>query len=121
MSRATRLADHIERTVTGPMWHGPALSENLEGVREDQARAHPLPDAHSIWELVLHITVWCDIARHRAAAPGGNGGRRSGPRTGLSDTAVRPAVRVSLRMGARERTDGREPSPARGRCQTAGR
>jgi uncharacterized damage-inducible protein DinB len=65
MSRATRLADHIERTVTGPMWHGPALLELVKGVACDQALARPLPDAHTIWEIVLHITAWCNIARQR--------------------------------------------------------
>jgi hypothetical protein len=65
MSRATRLADHIERTLTGPMWHGPALLELLKGVACDQALARPLPDAHTIWEIVLHVTAWCDIARQR--------------------------------------------------------
>ena len=65
MSRATRLANHIERTVTGPMWHGPALIEVLDGVSRDQALARPLVGAHTIWELVLHITAWCDIARQR--------------------------------------------------------
>jgi uncharacterized damage-inducible protein DinB len=65
MSRATGLADHIERTVTGPMWHGPALFDVLKGVSCDQALARPLPNAHSVWEIVLHITAWCDIARGR--------------------------------------------------------
>ena len=65
MSRATRLAKHIERTVTGPMWHGPALLDVLKGVACDQALARPLADAHTIWELVLHITAWCNIARQR--------------------------------------------------------
>jgi uncharacterized damage-inducible protein DinB len=65
MSRAIRLADHIERTVTGPMWHGPALLELLNGVACDRALARPLPDAHTIWELVLHVTAWCEIARQR--------------------------------------------------------
>jgi uncharacterized damage-inducible protein DinB len=65
MSRATRLADHIERTVTGPMWHGPALLEVLKGVACDHALARPLPDSHTIWEIVLHVTAWSDIARQR--------------------------------------------------------
>ena len=65
MSRAKRLAKHIERTVTGPMWHGPALVDVLEGVTADRARKRPVPGAHSIWELVLHITAWSDIARQR--------------------------------------------------------
>src|SRR4051812_5108416 len=65
MSRATRLGNHIERTVTGPMWHGPALAEVLDGVDAVTASAHPIPGAHSIWEIVLHVTAWADIARQR--------------------------------------------------------
>ena len=65
MGRATGLADHIERTVTGPMWHGPALVDVLQGVTCDRALARPLADTHTIWEIVLHITAWCDIARQR--------------------------------------------------------
>jgi uncharacterized damage-inducible protein DinB len=65
MSRTTRLANHIERTVDGPMWHGPALLELLSGVPLETARARPLPGGHTIWELVLHITAWSDIARLR--------------------------------------------------------
>src|SRR5437762_2336414 len=65
MSRATRLANAIERTITGPMWHGPALAQVLEGVTHDGAAARPLPNAHSVWEIVLHVAVWADIARAR--------------------------------------------------------
>jgi uncharacterized damage-inducible protein DinB len=65
MSRASRLANHIERTVTGPMWHGPALAAVLDGVDAARARAHPIAGAHSIWEIVLHVTAWADIARQR--------------------------------------------------------
>ena len=64
MSRAKRLARQIERTVTGPMWHGPALVELLDGVTADAARTRAV-GAHSIWEIVLHITAWSEIARHR--------------------------------------------------------
>ena len=65
MSRATRLARHLERTVTGPMWHGPALTEVLGGVDAKRARTRPVAGAHSIWEIVLHVTAWADIARQR--------------------------------------------------------
>jgi uncharacterized damage-inducible protein DinB len=65
MSRATRLARQIERTVSGPMWHGPALTDVLDGVTHKHAGARPIASAHSIWELVLHITSWADIARDR--------------------------------------------------------
>ena len=65
MSRAMRLGNHIERTVTGPMWHGPALLEVLDGVDAARARARPIAGAHSIWEIVKHVTAWAEIARQR--------------------------------------------------------
>ena len=30
------------------------------------AAAHPIKNAHSIWELVLHIAAWDDVVRHHA-------------------------------------------------------
>jgi uncharacterized damage-inducible protein DinB len=65
MSRAKNLATHLEQTVTGPMWHGPALAQVLQAVTHDRAAMRPIPGAHSIWEIVLHIAVWAEIARAR--------------------------------------------------------
>jgi uncharacterized damage-inducible protein DinB len=66
MNAFTRqLANHLNRTVTGPMWHGPALNEVLDGLTPEAAAARPVAAAHSIWELVLHVTVWADIGRAR--------------------------------------------------------
>jgi uncharacterized damage-inducible protein DinB len=65
MARAANLAKRIERTFTGPMWHGPALTHVLEGVTADRAAARSVKDRHSIWEIVLHVTAWADIARRR--------------------------------------------------------
>jgi uncharacterized damage-inducible protein DinB len=65
MSRANDLAKHIERTVTGPMWHGPALAQVLQTVTHDRAAMRPIQGAHSVWELVLHVAVWAEIARAR--------------------------------------------------------
>ena len=47
------------------MWHGPALADLVGDVSADDAAAHPVPSAHSIWELVLHITAWTEIVRER--------------------------------------------------------
>ena len=65
MSRARNLATHIEQTVTGPMWHGPALAHVLQEVTHDRAAMRPIPGAHTIWEIVLHVAVWAEIARGR--------------------------------------------------------
>jgi uncharacterized damage-inducible protein DinB len=65
MSRGQRVAELIERSVSGPMWHGPALSDLIGDVNSEQAAAHPVDGAHSIWELVLHMTAWTEIVRER--------------------------------------------------------
>lgn len=65
MDEANELARALERTVAGPMWHGPALAELLSDVTAEQAASRPIPGAHSIWELVLHIAAWARIARER--------------------------------------------------------
>lgn len=68
MGAATQqLAGQIKRAFDGPMWHGPALAELLAGVSPEEAAAHPVPGAHSIWELALHLTAWAEIVRSRLA------------------------------------------------------
>jgi len=54
----SRIADQLRRAFDGSAWHGPSLLELLSGVDAATAAAKPLPNVHSIWELVLHITVW---------------------------------------------------------------
>ena len=50
------LADQIRRAFRGESWHGPAVLEVLAGVSAEDASAHPIAGAHSIWEIVLHLT-----------------------------------------------------------------
>ena len=66
MSEAARLADQIRRAFEGEAWHGDPLREILSGVNAAQASARPIPGAHTIWELVLHIAVWDRVAAARA-------------------------------------------------------
>jgi uncharacterized damage-inducible protein DinB len=61
------LARQLSQAFTGPVWHGPALAELLNDVTLSEARAHPLADGHSIAELVVHLTAWCEIAGRRLA------------------------------------------------------
>jgi uncharacterized damage-inducible protein DinB len=50
-----RLEEQLRRALEGEAWHGPSVLETLEGVSAEQAAAHPIAGAHSIWELVLHV------------------------------------------------------------------
>jgi uncharacterized damage-inducible protein DinB len=67
MSEAALIADQLRRAFDGSAWHGPALLELLEDVHAATAAARPIPDAHSIWELVLHIAAWDGAALSRLA------------------------------------------------------
>jgi len=67
MSETARIADQLRRAFHGDAWHGDSLLEILEGVTAAQAAARPVKHAHTIWELVLHITAWDNAVRRRLA------------------------------------------------------
>jgi uncharacterized damage-inducible protein DinB len=64
MSEVERILDQMDRAFSGDAWHGPPLKTVLEGLTAEDASNHAIADAHSIWELVLHITAWKIIVRH---------------------------------------------------------
>jgi uncharacterized damage-inducible protein DinB len=59
------IADQIGRAFRGESWHGPSVSEVLAGVSAEDAAAHPIPGAHSIWEIVLHLTAGYNLVLRR--------------------------------------------------------
>ncbi|MBZ5647144.1 MAG: DinB family protein [Acidobacteriia bacterium] len=59
------IQDNLRRSFEGDAWHGPAMMEILKGVSAKQAAARPIPNAHSIWELVLHVTTWQSVVVRR--------------------------------------------------------
>jgi uncharacterized damage-inducible protein DinB len=59
------IADQLNRAFDGEAWHGPALMEVLDGIDATTAAAHPIPGAHSIWELVLHLATWERVIARR--------------------------------------------------------
>jgi uncharacterized damage-inducible protein DinB len=65
MTEIERIVDQLNRAFDGEAWHGPSLLEILQGVTAEQAAARPFDEAHSIWELVLHIGAWTRAGRRR--------------------------------------------------------
>jgi uncharacterized damage-inducible protein DinB len=57
-SEAANIADQLRRAFDGSAWHGPALFEILADIDAATAAARPIANVHSIWELVMHISVW---------------------------------------------------------------
>ena len=61
-SECRRIADQLARAFAGDPWHGPPLCELVAGVTAQQAQTRPLVQAHSIWELVVHIDLYVNAA-----------------------------------------------------------
>ena len=60
-----RIRDQFRRSFDGEAWHGPSVLQLLNGITAQQAAAYPIPGAHSIWELTLHIAAWESACRRR--------------------------------------------------------
>lgn len=82
MTEIQHLRSALRQTLEGDAWHGPGLRELLDTVTAPMAAARPIPGAHSIWELVLHLRAWVTAMR----------GRIEGVRVRLSDEENFPAV-----------------------------
>jgi uncharacterized damage-inducible protein DinB len=65
-----RLEEQLRLAVEGEAWHGPSVLEAVAGVSAEQASSHPIPNAHSIWELVLHIGSDYALVLRRLAGDG---------------------------------------------------
>jgi len=65
MTLGERIAEQHRRAYHGEAWHGPAVFELLEGVSAAKAAERPIAKAHTIWEIVLHLTSWEAIVRSR--------------------------------------------------------
>jgi uncharacterized damage-inducible protein DinB len=82
MTEVERILDQMNRAYEGEAWHGSSLRETLAGVSAQQAMARPIPNGHSVWELVLHIAAWKAAVRRRL----------QGDRAALSDEEDWPPV-----------------------------
>jgi uncharacterized damage-inducible protein DinB len=60
-----KIIDQLNRAFWKEAWHGPAVMEILNAVSAQQASARPTPNAHTIWEIMLHIASWKNIVARR--------------------------------------------------------
>ena len=72
MPEIDRILAHYDEVLRGPSWHGDPMWQILEGISAETAAARPLPDAHTIWEIVMHMIFWEEVATERLM------GRRAG-------------------------------------------
>ena len=71
MSATQRTLDHYDGVLNGEPWHGNGHSDAawpvLDSISATEAAARPIPSAHTIWEIVMHMTFWENVAAQRLA------------------------------------------------------
>src|SRR3954467_3332881 len=94
MTEIDRIVDQLERAFDGDAWHGDPLMKILDGVTAQQAAAHPIAGAHSIWEIVNHIRAWRPAVEARLAGQVRelDGSADWPPATDTSDNAWRDCI-----------------------------
>jgi uncharacterized damage-inducible protein DinB len=65
MSDIQFFREQLRKGHSDDPWHGHAITDLLDGVTAEEAAAHPIPSAHSIWEVVLHMISWQNEVRRR--------------------------------------------------------
>ncbi|MEA2238217.1 MAG: hypothetical protein QOC81_2941 [Thermoanaerobaculia bacterium] len=65
MREIERILDQLNRSWGGPSWTGVDIQPLLDGITDEQARARPLPNAHSIFELAAHMSTWMNAVADR--------------------------------------------------------
>jgi hypothetical protein len=61
-TECNRIANQLASAIDGEAWYGDSLRQILKGVSPKRAQAHPVPNVHSIWELLRHVESWVKFA-----------------------------------------------------------
>ncbi|MCI0613505.1 DinB family protein, partial [bacterium] len=65
MTEIEKTIDQLQRAFKKDSWSGPSLQEVLAKVTAEIAAAKPIENAHTIWEIVLHLAAWKSVVRQR--------------------------------------------------------
>jgi uncharacterized damage-inducible protein DinB len=57
-TECNRIAYALASAINGDAWYGDPLRKILDNITAKQAQARPITNAHSIWELVVHVEAW---------------------------------------------------------------
>ena len=65
MIEVERIADQVASGYRTGAWPGVSVRDLLHDFTADEAAAHPIAGAHSVWEIALHLAFWHDAVRRR--------------------------------------------------------
>ena len=60
MTQGERIAAELRRAWNGAPWHGPSAAEVIGRVTARQAATRRSRGSHTVWQLVLHMTIWVE-------------------------------------------------------------
>ena len=88
-SEVIRLIDQFERAIDGDAWHGDPVMTIIGRVPFATADAKPSTAAHSIREIVRHMTAWTNEVRRRLGGePAGTPDEGDWPRAAGKDESA---------------------------------
>ena len=67
MTEIERIVDQFQRAWDGDAWHGTSLRQMLSDVTAAEANVRPITGAHTIAEIVQHLSYWKWASVERAA------------------------------------------------------
>ena len=103
------LRQDLHQVYEGHPWHGSSITSVLDGISAESAKSRPIPDAHNIWELVLHMAVWTrEVASRVRGADARNPTRRLAGAAG--SVAERKHGNRRKRISPRPRRSWNRPS-----------
>ena len=65
MNEIELVANQIDRAYLDGFWGGGSVRDLFRSLTPSEAADRPIADAHSAWEIALHLAVWHDIFRGR--------------------------------------------------------
>ena len=86
-TETNRISRQLRRGFEGNAWHGPAVMELLADVTAAEANRRPIPNAHTIWELVHHMRSVALIVLRRITGAAPTGGPEEEDFPSVTDTS----------------------------------
>jgi uncharacterized damage-inducible protein DinB len=65
VSECHRLAKQMQLAFDDEPWYGPSLTSVLDEIPRKRIHEHPIPGAHSIAELMVHMAHWKEVVLAR--------------------------------------------------------
>jgi hypothetical protein len=69
MGAVEQLLERYEQTLAGDAWYGDPVWKILDGIDARCAGARSLIGVHTIWQLVMHMAFWEEVATRRITGP----------------------------------------------------